>query len=254
MECRWCGKEYKTLRTQLYDKIREIKIPGCNCTGPNDRLDRIYRLKKNCALPFKFRKDDMKDFVTPRELLPLHEFVKNYLDNLQSFLGRQVGMFLSGSVGIGKTRLICYLANRMIELDEHAVFFVSGSTFESQLDVLKRYRNDFEDYLEKLCSVEILIFDDFAESFCPFNKKYYSKVINDRYLEGRVILFTSMFDLQKNEEIFGPHIMSRIKEMVKENYIRLDTKLDFRALDGNTEITEKNIFNDHSNDVAEIWK
>ncbi len=61
------------------------------------------------------------DESTDQELL---KKVKRYVEKFESMRERNIGLFIYGSIGTGKTYISCCIANAVIEKDQYEVVFL----------------------------------------------------------------------------------------------------------------------------------
>ena len=141
--------------------------------------------------------------------------MRYWLQNLKSMKERGIGLyFYSGTKGSGKTRLAVSIANELIEKYDTRVKF---STSIQILDEITKTWKDKEfsesELINQLVDSEILIIDDFGTENAKDwkNEKFYS-IINGRYVEKKITIFTSNFSL--DDLSYDDRIINRIKERV----------------------------------------
>lgn len=143
--------------------------------------------------------------------------VNYWLDNFDSLKERGMGLYLySKTKGSGKTMVAAGIANELMHEKNCQVKFCTSlqilneikSTWDRQSDQTESRLLNF------LSTSEVLIIDDFGteQSDKPWiNEKFY-QIINNRYIDKKVTIFTSneRLDLLKYDE----RITNRIKERV----------------------------------------
>lgn len=138
--------------------------------------------------------------------------VKTYLANFNEMQSEGKGLYLySNTKGSGKTRLIASVANKLLE--NHQVKFATSTAI---LQEIKKTWGDKAEQSESkliqdLINTEILIIDDFGtEKVKDWNNERFYHLINERYINKKVTLYTSNHAL--NELEYDERITNRIKE------------------------------------------
>lgn len=140
--------------------------------------------------------------------------VKYWLENIQQMQKQGIGLYIySNSKGSGKTRLVCSMANEMIEKHQKSVKFTTSLKI---LDEIKstwgeRGKNAENKLISDLTYADILIIDDFgAESGKDWiNEKFYG-IINGRYVDKKTTIFTSNYPISRLK--YDDRITNRILE------------------------------------------
>ena len=163
-----------------------------------------------------------------------------------------------GVYGVGKTHLVCALANHIINSEEKAtidkymninkrkcpVYFVSENA------LLQRIRQSFNrsnkhnnnelyeetetDIYEKLARVKLLIIDDVGKvrpRDLTFLQSVYFNIIDQRYTDNQPIILTTNLDFSDLEEHIGGACADRLREMAgKDGFIKMVGK-SYRQMD-----------------------
>lgn len=140
--------------------------------------------------------------------------VKYWLENIQQMQKQGIGLYIySNTKGSGKTRLVCSMANEMIEKHQKSVKFTTSLKI---LDEIKstwgeRGKNAENKLISDLTYADILIIDDFgAESGKDWiNEKFYG-IINGRYMDKKTTIFTSNYPISQLK--YDDRITNRILE------------------------------------------
>lgn len=140
--------------------------------------------------------------------------VKTYLTNFEEMQSEGKGLYLySSTKGSGKTRLIASVANKLLE--NHQVKFATSTAILQEIK--KTWEEKGKDkqseskLIEDLINTEILIIDDFGtEQVKDWNNERFYHIINERYINKKVTLYTSNYSL--NELNYDDRITNRIKE------------------------------------------
>lgn len=193
----------------------------CDC-GIRKKMIHNSRLKF-ADIPEAFRDVRLDNFKKSVYQVPenreivveIAKAVRYWLQNLKSMKERGIGLyFYSGTKGSGKTRLAVSIANELIEKYDTRVKF---STSIQILDEITKTWKDKEfsesELINQLVDSEILIIDDFGTENAKDwkNEKFYS-IINGRYVEKKITIFTSNFSL--DDLSYDDRIINRIKERV----------------------------------------
>ena len=140
--------------------------------------------------------------------------VKYWIENIQQMQKQGIGLYIySNTKGSGKTRLVCSMANEMIEKHQKSVKFTTSLKI---LDEIKstwgeRGKNAENKLISDLTYADILIIDDFgAESGKDWiNEKFYG-IINGRYVDKKTTIFTSNYPISRLK--YDDRITNRILE------------------------------------------
>ena len=140
--------------------------------------------------------------------------VKYWIENIQQMQEQGIGLYIySNTKGSGKTRLVCSMANEMIEKHQKSVKFTTSLKI---LDEIKstwgeRGKNAENKLISDLTYADILIIDDFgAESGKDWiNEKFY-RIINGRYVDKKTTIFTSNYPISRLK--YDDRITNRILE------------------------------------------
>ena len=142
--------------------------------------------------------------------------VRYWVENISDMQKQGIGLyFYSSTKGSGKTRMVCSLANELIEKHQKQVKF---STSMKILDEIKstwgkRYSPDKteEQLIDELARADILIIDDFGTETEKdwVNEKYY-EIIDGRYTSRKITIFTSNYCISRLN--YDERITNRILE------------------------------------------
>ena len=94
---------------------------------------------------------------------------------------------------------------------------------------MKEGTREFNNYIDNLCSRNILLFDDLGESkVSEWRMKHFTYIVNQRYYNGKVTFFNTMKTMVELNRDLGEHIISRICEMCKGYMVEVESKVDMR--------------------------
>lgn len=140
--------------------------------------------------------------------------VKYWIENIQQMQEQGIGLYIySNTKGSGKTRLVCSMANEMIEKHQKSVKFTTSLKI---LDEIKstwgeRGKNAENKLISDLTYADILIIDDFgAESVKDWIIEKFYGIINGRYVDKKTTIFTSNYPISRLK--YDDRITNRILE------------------------------------------
>lgn len=218
IECPLCGGTGYILED---DKGYEVAVP-CECLPRRILQSRIHFLN----LPAALTDIRLKDFSLgvysgeqKRIAMAACQIVKYYLDNFEKMSSSGKGLYLySATRGSGKTRMVASIANDLIYNHDISAKFITAPAI---LDEIKTSWGSKEyterQVLDMLFTVPVLIVDDFgAEKATDWAQERFYQIINERYVNNRVMIFTSNMDLD------GLKYDGRIINRIKEQCFRVD--------------------------------
>lgn len=143
------------------------------------------------------------------------QIVKEYLDMFDDAKRNGMGLYIcSETKGSGKTRMAASIANEIMEKHDTQV------KFSTSMRILTEIRRSYDpgtsmtesQLLYALSTSEVLIIDDFGtERVTDWVKDKFYEIINNRYVEKRVTIFTSNEPIESLK--YDDRITNRIKEM-----------------------------------------
>lgn len=212
IDCPVCGGIGYTLQDE---GGYEVAVP-CRCLPQRILRDRIRFLN----LPLSLANMRLKDFslgVYSRESKPIAmaacQAIKYYLDNFDQMRTEGKGLYLySAKKGSGKTRMAASIANDLIHNHDISVKFMTSPAI---LDEIKSSWGSKEyterQILDMLFMVPVLVVDDFgAEKATDWTNDRFYQIINERYTNNRITIFTSNMSLRNLK--YDDRITDRIKE------------------------------------------
>ncbi len=143
--------------------------------------------------------------------------VEYWMNNFDQMQDRGIGMYLYSSVkGSGKTRMAVSVANELMHRRKIRVKFATSLQILSEIKASwdKRNRENGESenkLLEHLSQTAVLIIDDFGtEAPRDWIGERFYQIINNRYADRKITVFTSNFSLDKLQ--YDERITNRIME------------------------------------------
>ena len=181
-----------------------------------DKENRISILKSNCFDGIenlkKYRFDFNRSTNSKEEILGI-----NYVNKFNEMIKENIGLLLYGNVGSGKTYLASCIANGIIEKYLYEVNFRSIPQIVNDMEK-RGFDIDKNYYINKLCSVKLLILDDFGiERKTEYITEKLYEIINMRYIKKLPTIISTNLSLKEiqneTESISLKRIYSRILEM-----------------------------------------
>lgn len=139
--------------------------------------------------------------------------VKAYFEGLEKFEKEGKGFyFWSNTKGSGKTMLAVAMANELISKYKRFAKFTTSTTILDEIRATYNKDNDETEskLLDDLAKADFLIIDDFGtERVTDWVGEKFYQIINGRYINKKVTIFTSNYDLETLK--YDDRITSRIK-------------------------------------------
>lgn len=211
--------------TGWYDYINEDGLMfsrPCEC-GLLERLKHDRQLKF-ASLPEAYKDCTLKTlkvgaYITQesqKQFIEACQSIKYWLDHYEQMSERGKGLYLYSKIrGSGKTRVAVSIANELIHNKHIPVKFATTVDIIAEIKRCWNKEGDYDcesDLLDALANTDVLIIDDFGAEVIKdwVNEKFYS-IINGRYTNQKVTIFTSNLNL--NDASYDSRITNRIKEM-----------------------------------------
>lgn len=159
-----------------------------------------------------FRVDVYRQPDSKKKVADACRIVKAYLSDFEHQKEQGMGLFIwSRTKGSGKTRIAAGIANELMK--NYAVKFAVSLTILQEIK--NTWRRDAEysenQLLDALCTTDILVIDDFGvERPADWISDKLYQIINERYINKRVTIFTSNESLETLQ--YDDRITNRIKE------------------------------------------
>lgn len=220
----------------------EIAVP-CKC---REKAVMSRRLRF-ADIPEAFRGMDLRSFrmdvyrkqESKKMVSDACKIIKTYLDDFESQKERGMGLYIwSRTKGSGKTRIAAGIANELMK--RYTVKFAVSLTILQEIK--NTWRRDAagseSQLLDALSTTDILIIDDFGVEAPAswINDKMY-QIINERYINQKVTIFTSNDPLDKLS--YDDRITNRIKERTYQIAFPEESVRDHIAERMQEEIIEK---------------
>ena len=201
----------------FYNRGNYEYAKDCDC-GINQRKEEQSRLAF-AEIPKTFEEVSLQNFrfdlyqseTSRNTAMAAAKAVKFWLENWQTNQQDGKGLYLfSGTKGSGKTRMAVSIANYLIRQKKIYVRFATSP------QIISHIAASWEDggeaaLLSGLGKVTVLIIDDFGtEQVKPWIAEKFYQIINERYINRRITIFTSNMSLDNLE--YDDRITNRIKE------------------------------------------
>lgn len=197
------GKEYFSECECRKKQIEESRLRFANIPATFKDM----RLKNFNIAAYK----DEKSKTTIRAAC---KYIKQYISCFEEEHQDGMGLYLySDTKGSGKTRMAASIANELVDMGYQVKFSLSTEIIQEIKRTWDR-DNDLSEskLLDQLQETDILVIDDFGTEQVAgwINDKFY-QIINNRYVDHRVTIFTSNYPLEKLE--YDDRITNRMKEV-----------------------------------------
>jgi DNA replication protein DnaC len=242
MTCSLCnGTGWK-----LVEQGARSAVARCDCW--QETL--IDRLLTEAQIPRRYQHCDLDRFVT-YENESLENAVKQARFIAERFPVVSKGLFLLGRPGVGKTHLAAAVIKQVIRHKRaHALFYDTRQL----LRVIRETYNPVvrateSDVLRPVMEAELLVLDDLgAEKTSEWVEETLNLIVNTRYSERRLSIFTSNYDISDDptdpdslQVRVGFRMYSRLHEMCE--FLHMDGA-DYRELPLNGGV----------DDLQALWK
>lgn len=220
----YCGKCHQLKQTRIYSQLLgRILEPFCLCScqqlidqkerqriiDQNRKMQIERNLKEADSLMLKntFSKDRYPDNK-------MHKISKDYCKKWLEFnLPKNIGLYICGPVGVGKTFYASCIANEIAKVYAHSVKATSINKIINDLFSV----TDKSGYIADLVSVDLLVIDDLGtERKTGYAAEQVFSVIDERYKTQKPLIITSNISydqLSKNTDIQYQRINDRIRDM-----------------------------------------
>jgi DNA replication protein DnaC len=240
--CSLCnGTGWKTV-----DHDGERRVTRCDCW----RAAAARRRKVDSRIPRRYQHCDFSAFNTYG-----NESLAKALASAQTLVQRypvtEKGLFLHGLPGVGKTHLAVAVLRQLIETKG-----VRGLFYDTR-DLLRVIRSTYDpnareaelDVLRPVMTADVLVLDDLgAEKSSDWVDETLNLIVNTRYSEKRLTIFTSNYD--DDPDASNPEsIVYRIGIRMRS---RLHEMCDFLYMDGGD--YRQLPVNGTDEDLVDLWK
>lgn len=201
---------------------KEVAIP-CEC----QKRERLIRRGNKANIPLRFLGAELEWSFRPDPRNPSQsrakKTIKRFIDDYPA-VGE--GLLLQGSIGLGKTSLLCSLGYELIKDKNIDVFYIDWNDLVREMktgeDHSTRDFHAISQLISRLANVDLLLLDELGASHVSpwvYDNIYY--LINKRYNRKKVtVCATNFYDNPSDgreslTDRIGDRIRSRLYEMTK---------------------------------------
>lgn len=202
----------------------------CDC-GAQRSLQTRYSHAGIGLLYQRMTWDDVK--VPEAQLAPIRE----YLANIDEYVSRGIGLFISGTVGSGKTLILNLLLKELVQ----RAYDCYGTTFAGTVEAFTSTWGSPEEkvhFANRFMRSKVLGLDDLGKEFRSSNglsKTTFDYILRTRVQEARPTILTSNLNALEVKTGYGASVLSLLVEQSIEVPLTGD---DYRPHAHNRTITE----------------
>lgn len=188
------------------------------------KMAKVEQLMKFSDINKRWRKRTLETFEErDNTAKAMKKLALEYVSNWEKNKAEGKGIYMHGAVGIGKTHLICGIAQELIERYQTRVMYFSVPSLLTKVDPFLK-SDESKKLMNYLKTCELLILDDLDKT--PLNDytlRFLYLVVNHRYENDLPIIITSnrtidevVSDMQSERmAMAGEAVIDRIVEMCK---------------------------------------
>jgi len=253
MQCDECGRDFEGRVASIdgEDKVFIKLCPGCRLKEQEqETIDRakkeLEKIKDDqrwvwydkCGVEGIFVEKTFENFERQRQ--------PKAFDTVKGCGDKSLVLLSPGIYGLGKTHLICALANHLLETkkpasfqrdsyciirEECPVFFITEPKLLSRIrQTFNRKYDDAETEDDVYCALArfpLLIIDDVGKvrpRDYSFLQGVYFRIVDDRYVQEQNIILSTNLGYSELEEHIGGACADRLREMCGSNILRMSGK------------------------------
>jgi len=206
-------------------------VVRCDCQKTSIFVSRA----EHANLPKRYMGYEMKSFFPHKDHLKSQEKV---IRQAQKFISQypavEKGILFQGRAGVGKTRLLCCMANDLVKkIDNLDIYYIDWNNLVREMRAgehhVTRNFSEINRFIERLADVDLLIFDELGSSriseLTPWVSDSIYYIFNKRYNNLKITLCATNFFDESTEESeslrsrVGERIRSRLYEMTENIFI-----------------------------------
>ena len=212
IECKHCSKVIKSVKSST---AGDWYYPNFNMHNRLcRRCEKIENIEKHleiAGVPPKYYNSTFESFNVNNFNRKTYDFCKNY--TLQKKF--DIGLFLFGPCGVGKTHLAISVIREML-LNNRNVFFISTPNllFQLRKTFSTSVTTTDEEQLRKYLSYSFLVLDDLGtEKWSEWVQQTLDHIVYQRDAHAMPAIITSNLALNQIQSRYGDRIVSRITGM-----------------------------------------
>lgn len=129
-------------------------------------------------------------------------------------------LYISGQVGSGKTHLVLSIVNELLLKGKQVKFFQWGK-HNLELKAKVTLQDEYQALMDVYENADVLVIDDFMKDVTQADIKLMYSLLNTRYNNNRITLFTSEKQIEDITQKIDEAIGSRIEEMAQGNILQI---------------------------------
>jgi DNA replication protein DnaC len=221
-KCPDCGRSVVDAEITLPAIGKKVIVPryGCQCFQNKeikrcigqDGIARNKDIFEMSGIGKRFKQCTFENFQIYFEVSKAFEAVAEYAESFNKYSQEGKGLYISGGCGVGKSHLVCALAQELIFQNHTCLFILVPELLEL---IRKSYNTKLSDeemhLLSKIGSVELLILDDAgSERGTLWVQEQLFMLLNKRYGNMQPTVITTNCNGAELEEKLGKRIVSRL--------------------------------------------
>lgn len=234
MECKYCGKSYKTehLKVTAFGINKKLDIPDCECEKlkiqEGLKQEKINSLLKQSDMPAKYIGENLCGWINVPGTEKMITYANRFIEDINEKV--ENGILFAGKPGRGKTKVSCYIGNEIIKRYLLPVKYVSITKYLHT--VSKIWEKD--DFIQKYTNCKILIIDDIGESkMADWQLGYLYELLDGRNQPAKINIINCMRTIKELDDMIQPHNVSRLLEMAGPNIAEVTSDKDMRYYKNN---------------------
>jgi DNA replication protein DnaC len=228
-KCKECGKEYLKINMERDNRCSEPHFfPHCKCQYGNwerrkakeigiEKVERLRKLKSSIGL--KYQNKNFGNFNKSQNQKAYYDCLE-YAKNIKDYIKNGKGLFLSGTVGTGKTHLLAAIIDYAARIKKQYIdYYNIVSLLNNIRFTFKRKYEDSlstEEITNRLKKCSVLMIDDMGtENLTDWASEILFDIIDYRYSNLKSMVISTNLSTIEIKEKLDERLMSRIYEMCK---------------------------------------
>lgn len=200
--------------------FRSSRNKACDC----ELQRQLYKHYLAAGIPTSYQRLDWRDFEGSKDILKV---AKKYMNRLDKYIKSNIGLYLTGDNGTGKTFILCMMLKDLVCMGYKCYFVTADDMFAMKTD---GWRDDEEKerYNEKVRNSQILVIDDIGKEFTNrLTKQSFESLIRYRVQNSLTTLISSNLP---EKQLAAEHGTS-FRSLIKGSFLIAEAKGDdFRPI------------------------